>query len=322
MVERRNRRNAAAEAREWSHEMELKLVRWIVASPIALASAAVLGGCAVLLLLGAPLRMPLMNLSALLIGLCAVKAAASVRNLKASSAATDIALVTAGLAIPLTAMFGEQMDGVARWLVIAGITLQPALMVIPPLVVGFAIFPSPFRALAVALASAGVAMQPDPAAAAMLALGIALALLGMRRSPLAVVALAASCAGLSIALAYSVALPAVPFAEGLLLLAVQSGAGTTTVALAAVALVFVPAVAGLRAEPRAALAFVGVWLAGLGAALLGPYPTPIVGFGGSAVIGYVLSVAMMGRARAAATDSGPALAHEAGETPDNGFRFA
>ena len=52
------------------------------------------------------------------------------------------------------------------------------------------------------------------------------------------------------------------------------------------------------------LVFGGVWCTALAAAALGNYPTPLVGYGGSAILGYCVSVAMLRELRtpAAAAD--------------------
>jgi len=63
-------------------------------------------------------------------------------------------------------------------------------------------------------------------------------------------------------------------------------------------LLIVPALAGLRgaAEERAAsLVFGATWAAVVAAAALGNFPTPLVGYGGSAIIGYLISLAVLPR---------------------------
>jgi hypothetical protein len=67
------------------------------------------------------------------------------------------------------------------------------------------------------------------------------------------------------------------------------------VAIGAAALVL-PALIGASksaSERPALLVFGTCWLAMVAAALLGNYPTPLVGYGGSAVLGYLLSVALL-----------------------------
>jgi hypothetical protein len=58
-------------------------------------------------------------------------------------------------------------------------------------------------------------------------------------------------------------------------------------------LMLVPPALGLLRDPgqRAAYAVFGaIWLGVILAALLGNYPTPLVGYGGSAIIGYLVSL--------------------------------
>lgn len=239
------------------------------------------------------MRMPLMNGAALLIGLCIVKAGAALRSLGASSATADFALLGVALLIPLTAFFGAEMQGVSRWLMIAGIPIQPGLIVVPPLVIGFALRPSPVLGAAIALAGAGLALQPDPAAAAMLAVGVALGVPAGRRWSLTLPVLAAAVAGLVVALAREVTLPPVPFVEAVLQLALQAGPFAMVLAAATLCLLFLPAISARSAPASATFGFTGLWLAAIVSAIIGPYPAPLVGFGGSAVLGYILSVAVL-----------------------------
>ena len=63
--------------------------------------------------------------------------------------------------------------------------------------------------------------------------------------------------------------------------------------LAGAVLMLVPAIAGYFRDPdnRPLYAVFGaVWLAVILAAALGNYPTPLVGYGGSAILGYLLSL--------------------------------
>ena len=68
-------------------------------------------------------------------------------------------------------------------------------------------------------------------------------------------------------------------------------------------MLIVPAIAGRWMDPgnrEVHAVFGAVWLGVVVAAALGNYPTPLVGYGGSAILGYVLSLSLMpGRARSA-----------------------
>lgn len=233
-----------------------------------------------------------MNGAALLIGLAGVAAMWACRRAGASARIGDIALLIASACIPLTALIGPQADGVARWLVIGGLTIQPALIVVPLVTVGLALHPSLIRCLSAVVAAVGLAMQPDLGCTLMMLLGIAV----FMREPESrtsvtwvTVVVAAIC--LRVAILRDVALPPIPFVEDVLPDALQKGPLTALLACATILLMLAPAVTRRLRAPH--LAFMAVWVAALAAALLGPYPTPVLGFGGSAVLGFVLSTGLL-----------------------------
>jgi len=123
-----------------------------------------------------------------------------------------------------------------------------------------------------------------------------LALLLAKPGRLAMLAAAASVLAFGRTLLVADSLPATAFVDRILYTAFDihplAGAAVVTGAAALV----LPAAAGLigRAGDRAALlAFGGCWSAVVAAAALGNYPTPLVGYGGSAVLGYLLSVSLL-----------------------------
>ena len=256
------------------------------------AAAAVGAGCALLVALGAPPRMSAMNGAALLIGLAGVAAMWACRRAGASARTSDIALLIASACIPLTALIGPQADGVARWLVIGGLTIQPALIVVPLVTVGLALSPSLIRCLSAVVAAAGLAMQPDPACALMTLLGIAVLMRDREsRTQGTWVTLVVAAICLGVAIVRDVALPSIPFVEDVLPDAFREGPLPALLACAAILLMLAPAATRRPRAPH--LAFIAVWVAALAAALLGPYPTPVLGFGGSAVLGFVLSTGLL-----------------------------
>lgn len=267
-------------------------------SSLAWAALAVGAGCALLVALGAPPRMPIMNGAALLIGLAGVAAIWACRRAGATAKAGDLALLAASALIPLTALVGSQADGIARWLVIGGLTLQPALIVVPLVAVGLALRPSWVRCLSAIVTLAGLALQPDPGCAMILLLAIVVVMGELRNRNVGtwvVVAVAVIC--VRVAIVRNVPLPPVPFVEGVLPDAFGAGALPTLLALAAIVLMIAPAVTRWLTSPH--LAFLAVWIGALIAALLGPYPTPVVGFGGSGVLGFVLSAGLIALGRRA-----------------------
>lgn len=254
------------------------------------AAAAVLCGCCLLLALQAPVRMPLMNAAALLIGLVAAQLLWLLRG--ASRALGDGVLLAAALALPATALFGSETDGVARWINVAGLTIQPAMILVPVVVIGFASAPTILRLAALGLAALGVGMQPDLGAAAMLLSGTG-AIAWRARSVPATIGLLLALAGTALAWLRPADLPPARYVEQVLEAAMLAGPVPATLALLGVILLFLPAFLMRRAAaaPLTA-AFAGVWAGGLVAALAGSYPTPVLGFGGSAVLGYLLSVGL------------------------------
>ena len=259
---------------------------------LAAAAAAVSAGCLLLLLSGAPVRMPVMNFAALL-GLTVLLALRAAAALLPRPLYGDWILLAVSLLVPLTALIGAEADGVARWMVIAGLTTQPALMVVPPLAIAFALRPSAMRAAAMGCAAVGVAMQPDPAAAAMLALGSLAALVGRKPTVATLTSVVAAASAFFVAWLTSPLLPTAPFVEQILPPAIGLGLVPAIIAVAGVALLFLPALSYDQDRPQAVLAFVAVWLGAVLAALTGPYPTPVLSFGGSAILAYVLSVGLL-----------------------------
>ena len=257
------------------------------------AAAAVAIGSLLLLTLGAPQRMPLANLAALIVGLAAALLVGPLD--RAATPLKDALVVAAAAAIPAVALFGAQTDGVARWVVVAGITVQPALIVVPLVALAFAEHPRPARVVAVGLAALGCALQPDLGAAAMLAAAVLAAALVIRSAAAGAGALLAL-AGFAAAASRPVGLPPVPFVEQVVPAALAAGAVPAGFALIGMVMLFVPALLLHRSAPlRLLAAFAALWAGALLAALLGPYPTPVIGFGGSAILGYLLSVACLTR---------------------------
>src|SRR3712207_1730980 len=116
------------------------------------------------------------------------------------------------------------------------------------------------------------------------------------RTVLSVLAAAASVAAFAATLLTPDTLAATVWVDGVLYSAFRAHplAGGA-VAVGALALVIPAAAAGMKEASgrHVFLAFGACWAAVLAAAALGNYPTPLVGYGGSAVLGYLLSVALL-----------------------------
>jgi hypothetical protein len=91
------------------------------------------------------------------------------------------------------------------------------------------------------------------------------------------------------------ALPAVPFVDRILYTAFDVHMLAGAAVVAGCFILLTPAVGALwRVPERPVLfAFGASWAALIVAAAVGNYPTPLVGYGGSAVLGYLLSAALL-----------------------------
>ena len=256
----------------------------------ACAIGAVLLGLAFMAVTGAPTRYLVINVGALAIGLAML--AALDHSAVASRRWTGGAILAMGGALLATALVGSQVDGAARWVNIGGLAIQPSLVLLPMMLVAFSRVHSVPATIGIITAAAGLALQPDRAMAGMLALSLA-TLAAMSRDRHVIVALAAGVVGFAATLARADTLPAAPYVDQILYSSFDVHAAAGLAVLGGSALLLVPAVIGWMrdADNRPTYAAFGaVWLAAIAAAALGNYPTPLVGYGGSAIIGYALSL--------------------------------
>lgn len=250
---------------------------------------------------GAPPRYLLVNLAALVLGAAAWLALG--RAAASRLAASGPAVLVLAVPLLLTALFGVAADGASRWLRVGALSLQVSLIVLPLMLVLFARRPDRAAAAGMIVAALALALQPDRAMAGILSASLlALALARPGRHVAAAAAAALLAFGWTLVVPDS--LPPVPFVDRILFTAFEvhplAGAAVT---LGAGALLVPAVIAALRgADERPALiAFGACWLGIIFAAVAGNYPTPLVGYGGSAILGYLLSVALLpGAPRASA----------------------
>lgn len=239
---------------------------------------------------GAPLSYLAVNAAAFAIGLLALGIVGEAGKLWRIPGGA-VALALAALLL-LTSLFGVSAEGARRWISAGGLPLQPSLFLVPAIALGFARARNLASLLAVLIAALALALQPDRAMAGALAAGMA-ALALLRPDRVVLVAVGAGLAGFAATLLRADPSSAMPFVDQILYasFAVHPLAGLAV--LAGAALMLVPPVMGLLRDPerRDVHAVLGaVWLAVLVAAAAGNYPTPLVGYGGSAILGYLLSL--------------------------------
>ncbi len=261
---------------------------------VACAVAATGLGLAYMAAAGAPAIYLAVNALALAMGLALF---AGTRSSGQAPRLPGGAAVALGGLLLATALFGASVDGASRWIRVGGISLQVSLIALPAMLVAFARGRDLLATIGVLLAAAALALQPDRAMAGALVTALA-ALALYRRDRWVVSALAAAVVAFAITLLRPDSLPAVPYVDQILYSAFQVHAFAGIAVVGGALLLVVPAVAGLRTDPEnreVHAVFGAVWLAVVAAAALGNYPTPLVGYGGSAILGYALSLTLMPR---------------------------
>jgi hypothetical protein len=139
------------------------------------------------------------------------------------------------------------------------------------------------------IAAVALALQPDRAMAGALAAGLAMLVL-QHRERRTIIALAAALAAFTATMFKPDTLPPTPFVEQVFANALAFSPRAGAAVVVGAALLLLPVFACRDATMQV---FAAVWLAILAAAVVGNYPTPLVGYGGSAIIGYLLCLAAL-----------------------------
>jgi hypothetical protein len=269
-------------------------------------AAAVFLGLVTLWMAGAPPRYLAINCVALLVGYVLLAILDRVHRFGRSGSTAIIWLAAAALLV--TAMLGQSVEGASRWYRVAGLSLQTSLIVLPLLVLCFARAGTLVATAGVALAALAIALQPDRGMAGALAAGL-IAIAVLRRDLTALAAAVAGVVGFVATLVQPDRLPAVPHVDQVLFTAFEVHPVAGLAALTGAMLLVLPAgIAWVRDPHERALygAIASVWLAAIAAAALGNYPTPVIGYGGSAIIGYILALATLRRSVALSQKAGVA----------------
>lgn len=261
---------------------------------------------------GAPDRHLMINAGALAFGLVAL-AFLTLADRRGHLPAGPASLLL-GLALLAVSVWGVSVGGVTRWVALGPLIIQPAMMFVPLLVVLFARSRDALSLAGVTFAALALALQPDRGMAGALAAGLVVVAL-LRPDRQTLVGAAVALIGLAAALARSDPSPAMPFVDQILFSAFSVHPLAGAAVVLGSALLVLPALAARRMggpEQVACIAFGAVWAAIILAAALGNYPTPLVGYGGSAIVGYLLSLVVFPR-RLAGRAGAPA---EASPQPD------
>jgi len=241
---------------------------------------------------GAPRFYIAVNAAALAVGVTAASLMRRlpVRNQTFAGACT----VAIGLVLLATAVFGIHIDGASRWVRVAGIAFQPSLILLPPAIVHFARDRGWLSSIGLAIAALALGLQPDRAMAGVLAIALAALWLHRREAPVVVALAAAVCGFVATLLSVDLVAP-IPFVERVVESAFKFHVLTGLAIAAGLAAMLAPATLGLRTgtvNREVPSVFGATWLAVIAFAIIGNYPTPLVGYGSSAILGYCLSAAI------------------------------
>ncbi len=205
--------------------------------------------------------------------------------------------IAMGAILVLTAALGDEASGARRWASVGQVVLQPSLILLPLLIVGFARSRNVLTATGVVLAVVALAWQPDRAMAATLAAGIGAVAL-MNRERLAVGLTGVALIGLMVACLQPDVVPPTPFVDRVYRTALSTNLIAGIAVWLGTAILLAPALLGLARDGANKVlyaAFGATWLTVVCAAIAGDYPTPLVGYGGSAIVGYLLSTLALPR---------------------------
>ena len=239
---------------------------------------------------GAPFRYPAINLAAFVAG-CVVWLRVGPPAVSRWTGVAALALTAPLLA---TALFGAEVNGASRWVSAGPLSLQVSLIVLPGIIVLYARSTDAIGTVGIVTAASALATQPDRAMAGALVAGMGV-IAATRRSRLSAFALSAALLGFGATLLQPDAVPAVPFVERVLYTAFDVHMLVGLGVVVGCFILLTPSLGAVRrgSERPILLAFGASWAAVIAAAGIGNYPTPLVGYGGSAVLGYLLSVALL-----------------------------
>ena len=257
---------------------------------------------AVLSLIGAPV----LAVQTAAYGIGGMAALALAATSGAPGPRVSVGVMCFAFAMVLVSLAGPGIEGVRRWMAVGPVLLQPAPLVLPLIAWVLAVRPAGWP---VAGLAAGVALlfaaQPDPAASAALAAVIAAVVFTRRRAtPAEIGALILSIAAFAWAVTRPDPLAPVNHVERVVLAAwtAEPAAGIA----AAVMLALVPAPFLIRAlrrstggGPALVHAMAALWVVLVLASVTQRFPAPAVGYGASFVIGWLISLGLLARKRAA-----------------------
>lgn len=258
---------------------------------LGLVCAAVAVGLGIdyLLVAGAPHQYPVVNVAAFVIGL----AVWLVAPFAAARWHGGAVLVLAATLLVATLVSAE-VNGASRWVSAGPLSLQPSLIVLPAIIVLYARKTDLIGTIGIVAAAVALAAQPDRAMAGVLAAGTG-AIVTSRPGWLNALAFGAAVTSFGAAMLQPDVVPPAPFVENVLHTAFDVHMLMGFAVVIGCGALLTPTLSALRdrSSDPVPLAFGASWAAVIAASTLGNYPTPLIGYGGSAVLGYLLSAALL-----------------------------
>ncbi len=256
---------------------------------IVCISLASICGIIYLILAGAPNRYCIVNAGGLIAGLLFMPIAAQARQ------RPRFFINGSALILLATGLIGVSIDGIARWLGYGSFLLQPSFILLPAMAVLFAQSRDVVSAIGMIIALWALILQPDDAMVAVLFSSIYILTI-LRPGRMTLLVCITGLATVAIAMINPENLAPAPFVEQVLLTAPDLSLWAGIAVWGGSLLLLAPMIiAGLRkkVDPDTVIVFGMVWLAAIAAAVLGDYPTPVVGYGASPIIGYLIGLAMI-----------------------------
>lgn len=255
----------------------------------AVASFVVGLGLMAMTVAGAPRTLVLLQGS---VGLASLAAAALAYRFPPTPEGGARLICALALVVMAAPLLFPGIDGVRRWIDLGPIQIQPAAIALP-LVTWFVARSADNRLAALALLTAGVigAVQPDlQTTTGVTAVAICMALL-LRGGALWWGVLGAIILS-GVAAAFGSGLDPVPYVEQILPLSFQTHWGLGLAVAAGLAAVPLLMLAAFPERGRVALALAALWVGLVSACLAAQFPTPILGYGLSWILGFALSLGL------------------------------
>ncbi len=205
--------------------------------------------------------------------------------LRISERIASLTAIGLSLLLLLPLLAGPEVDGVRRWIALGPVKLHAGMLLIPAMLVTMLRASPNANLLALLIAAFGAFLQPDKASAVALLFGTACLFWLLRQKPLAIV-LSAQLVIFGGLFFMTDGPEAVPFVEQVIVRAWMEMPGlSVAMAFALVAAIVIPS-----SKNHGLLPPMGASAGFAMASLLGPYPSPLIGYGAAPILGYGLAL--------------------------------